>query len=272
MPTPKTFEEAVALIRQLLADDKQEAGAQIQRVTDELVVFQHARLTERFVRDLASTVHTGPLAGLKIPVEAAWPPMLIGCYESELHPLVERILATPYRRIVDVGCALGYYAVGLARKMPNTVVFAFDIDPEAQARCTRTAALNHVTGRVQIAGLCDHARLDALAEPGTLVICDIEGDETKLLDPTRAPNLANCDVLVECHDFKPPPSSAELARRFQATHAVQLIPNTWVNPNRYPFLSRMQPLFRFLAVWEGRPGLTPWLFLASRRHPNAPTR
>jgi hypothetical protein len=267
MPTSHGPKETVARIRELLNADGPTARSPLQRMTDELLLYHRDHLTERFVRELGPTVRTGPLAGLKIPEEAAWLPMLIGSYESELHPILERVMATRYRRIVDVGCALGYYAVGLARKMPGTTVFAFDIDSQARARCARTVAMNGVTGRVHIAGACDHARLEALSEPGTLVICDIEGDETKLLDPARAPGLARCDVLVECHDFNPPPASVELARRFGATHHVQLIPNTWVNPNRYPFLARLKPLFKFMAVWEGRPGLTPWLFLTSRQHP-----
>src|SRR5687767_13183612 len=78
-------------------------------------------------------VRHGVFAGMHYPaMEAAGSaifPKLAGCYEAELRSLMEQIVRTPYTTVVDVGCAEGYYAVGLALRMPQVNVLAFDMDP-----------------------------------------------------------------------------------------------------------------------------------------------
>src|SRR5436190_882004 len=40
---------------------------------------------------------------------------LLGSYENELHPFIQQLGANKYTEIIDIGCAEGYYAVGLAQ-------------------------------------------------------------------------------------------------------------------------------------------------------------
>src|SRR4051812_42950342 len=42
-------------------------------------------------------------------------PMVLGSFEAELHDHLERFLARAPRVVVNIGCAEGYYAVGIAR-------------------------------------------------------------------------------------------------------------------------------------------------------------
>lgn len=72
-------------------------------------------------RMLGLTVRRGPFAGLRYPSHDAvgsslWP-KLLGSYEAELAPTFEALCATPYRTVVDVGAAEGYYAVGLGLRL-----------------------------------------------------------------------------------------------------------------------------------------------------------
>jgi hypothetical protein len=64
-------------------------------------------------------------------------PKIIGSYESELHHTYQDIFqnASRYSDVIDVGCAEGYYAVGVAMKMPNVLVHAFDTDAAALSLC-----------------------------------------------------------------------------------------------------------------------------------------
>jgi hypothetical protein len=55
--------------------------------------------------------------------------------------------------VIDVGCAEGYYAVGMARRMPATRVLAFDLDLNTQRVCTELIAKNKVTDRVTVGAL-----------------------------------------------------------------------------------------------------------------------
>ena len=89
-------------------------------------------------------------------------PKLVGSYEAELHGVIEQIVATDYQVVVDVGCAEGYYANGLARRLPSARVYAFDTDPEARHLCEAMAALNGVEKRVIVGGKCEPDDLNAL--------------------------------------------------------------------------------------------------------------
>ena len=53
------------------------------------------------------------------------PPKLLCCYEAELHPAIERAAARNPQLIVTIGCAEGYYAVGMARVLLAARVHAF---------------------------------------------------------------------------------------------------------------------------------------------------
>lgn len=98
------------------------------------------------------TVLNGPFKGMKYPslsaVGSAVFAKLLGSYERELHPTLEIVLERSCSEIIDIGCAEGYYAVGLAMKFENAKVYAFDSDAEARKRCSIMAKLNGVADRV----------------------------------------------------------------------------------------------------------------------------
>ena len=112
--------------------------------------------------------------------------------------------------------AEGYYAVGLAMRMPNASVHAFDTNEEAHAFCREVAKLNNVPERVKVGGLFngeDFARHPA----GTLVFCDIEGAEDALLDPDKYPALRKMDLIVELHECFQPDIARKVCARFAAS-------------------------------------------------------
>lgn len=236
-------------------------------VTREALHYQYDRVCNWLVNSFQRKIQFGPFAGMQyIPtsVGSLYPPKLIGCYEAELHPVIRRIVVNKYQRILNVGAAEGYYAVGLARLLPDATVYAFDMDPQAAPLGRKLAAENGVAKRVIYLTKCLHETFERLATPGALILCDIEGGELELLDPARAPSLARTDLLVECHDFLPTPTSKTLAERFRPTHEVVVIPNGGINPNAIPFLRGRIPIQKLFAVWEGRPGPTPWLWMTAR--------
>jgi SAM-dependent methyltransferase len=148
-------------------------------------------------------VEGGLFAGLRLPQQASEGcliPKLLGIYEAPLIPHLRRLLARPPEVVLNIGCAEGYYAVGLARLLPDTHVHAFDIDANARELCGATAALNGVSERITIGGRFEGGGFRDFAGRRVLVICDIEGAEFDLLDPVRFSGLAGFDVIVEMHD------------------------------------------------------------------------
>lgn len=225
-------------------------------------------LTSSLVQQCQWVVQSGPFAGMNYvqqAVGAIYLPKVMGSYEAELHDMIQEIVRNKYRQIINIGCGEGYYAVGLARLLPGTPIHAFDTDPAAQTLCRQLASQNGVAMQVAIHGECRPGDLANLVQPGTLILCDIEGAEETLLDPAQVPGLAQCDILVETHDHLIRRNVTEvLLQRFRPTHAIQSIPMGGRDPNKVPVLVGRNQLEQWLAVWEGRPVPTPWLWMAVR--------
>jgi len=212
-------------------------------------------------------VLAGPFQGMRLLRFASGSgllPKVAGCYEMEIQPAVAASLRRGYRRVVNVGCGEGYYAVGYALALPQAVVHAFDLDILARRRLRTLARRNGAAGRVRPAALCMPEDLAALAGEGSLVFCDCEGCEKELLDPVRVPALAGSDLLVELHDFLDPSISSTLEARFRATHDIEIIPMQERDVSTLPQLARLTPEQQQLAVWEGRPAGMQWAWMRSR--------
>ena len=123
------------------------------------------RVAGHLIAHFGRCVQHGPFAGMKYVDQAVcscYAPKLVGCYEAELHDVLERAITGDYSTLIDVGCAEGYYAVGLACRLPNKKVYAFDLDPRARELCTEMAKLNGVGDQVIVGAACNTEVLSAL--------------------------------------------------------------------------------------------------------------
>jgi hypothetical protein len=216
-------------------------------------------------------VATGPFRGMRYFDETVWGPIApkwLGSYECELHRVIGAIVERGYERVIDVGCAEGYYAVGLARAMGGVRVWAFDTDPVSRGQLGRLAAMNGVEGRIAVGRRCGFADLERLAGVGAVVVCDIEGGEVALLDPSRAPALRRTDILVEVHATGAGQHETEerLRERFGGSHRIERI----VAEGREPWaeaqgvLGRMSAGEIARAADERRGELGVWFWMESR--------
>lgn len=226
-------------------------------------------LAERFVASNGLVVADGPFRGMRYlerSVGSVFIPKLVGCYESELHGHLERLLATPRQRVVDVGCAEGYYAVGLAlRTGPAGRVFAFDTDPTARDACRRLADGNGVSERVIVGSFCDPDRLQSVLLPEALVVCDCEGYEAELLEPRRVPALRACDAIVELHEAASPGVTSTIVDRFTDSHDILLVDAGERDPASYPSLEVLPVAMRPRAISEYRGAPQQWAVLTARQ-------
>jgi predicted O-methyltransferase YrrM len=60
-------------------------------------------------------------------------PKLLGVYERELHDVLENLIAWGPDLVIDAGAAEGYYAVGLARRLPQSRIMAFEMEEGGRA-------------------------------------------------------------------------------------------------------------------------------------------
>lgn len=168
-------------------------------------------------------VKHGPFKGMKYPSAVSFGstllPKLLGSYEREIQHIVEEICQTPYSTIIVVGCGEGYYAVGLAIRIPGSKVYAYDIEPIAQELCRQLAQSNGVSDRVTIESFCSPETLKSFSfDRRTLIFCDCEGYEKELFTPEVLPMLANCDLLIELHDWYDITISSYISDLFKETH------------------------------------------------------
>jgi hypothetical protein len=221
-------------------------------------------------------VREGSFTGLILPNGArdTLVPKLIGSYERELFSIVEEIVGLDLDRIVNIGAAEGYYAVGLARRIPHAAIVAFEMDEAVRALLSATAAANAVSDRVAVRGKCEPADLRACLRGAnqTLVVCDAEGYESVLLDPNLVPELEHSNVLVETHERLCPGITELLQSRFEGSHRSEQI---WSEPRsarEYPFqtlYTRMLGDRFFLnAVSEWRSEEQSWLWMSPRCEPS----
>jgi SAM-dependent methyltransferase len=221
-------------------------------------------LVRLYVEREGARIFQGPFAGMEYldkATEGALIPRLLGTYESELHPHLAAFAAEGPDCVIDVGCAEGYYAIGLARLMPQTTVYAFDIDERARVACADLAARNGVAERVIVGGEFKPADFEAFAGRRALVMVDAEGAEDDILRPDLAPALAGMNIIVETHDVYRAGVRDRMIERFTPTHEIVEVeqqPKTFTPPTWFNKLSHLDQL---LAVWEWRLGPTPWLVM-----------
>ena len=223
-----------------------------------------AKLVDRY----GAIVLNGPFKGMRYVSQSrgsVLSPKLVGSYEAELQPFLEKFIARGYDTVIDVGCAEGYYAVGLLLRMGAARCVAFDLDLEAQGLCRKMAEMNGVLERLEIRGSCDTEALGAAIRQRAFILSDCEGAEEELLDPALVPNLRECDLLVELHDFIRPGVSESLKARFAATHQIEIVDQAERDSMSYHQLNFLGDRDRALALQEFRPGRMQWAVMTTRR-------
>lgn len=271
--TARDIDELVGRrLKALAASDRLSEPAVLADTLRYLAKWRQTRMDFAIAKGTGNTVISGPFKGMKFVAHGthgSLAPKLIGTYESELHGIVETIVTTAYDAVANIGAAEGYYAVGLARRMPKTRALAYDTDARAQQVCTAVAAANGVSDRMTVGGTFTHDDFAPLSKSRAVVLCDIEGAERELIDPERAPALEKLDLLVECHDCMIAGLSDLIAGRFSATHEIQRINPAAVPPPLPAGVTFGDELDRLIATWEWRVGPTPWLWMRSKRPANA---
>jgi hypothetical protein len=219
-------------------------------------------------------VRRGPFAGMRYVRESVCStlaPKLLGTYECELNDWLEALIARKFFRVLNIGAAEGYYAVGFALRSPGTRVIAFEADAGGRTLISEMAALNKVNNRVAVAGHCSCEILDRhlAGQDAPLLIVDIEGGEIELLDPERLPALRRCPMLIELHERREP--AADILRaRFAHSHTFD---ERWTRPRN---ISDLPVALRLIAgvfgdarmvstMAEQRPGRMRWFLCQPRK-------
>jgi len=196
----------------------------------------------RLIREIhGNRVLCGPFQGLiygDTSFGSTHLPKLLGTYEKELSGLFAAENLRCYDTFINLGCAEGYYTNGIGHALKKRAgqkmarVTGIDLNTAALAESKRISALNGL--QVEVSPGFDF--ITGSGGPGrTLIICDVEGAETDLLQPSRLPALHRTDFIIEIHDSAGQNSILEeLQRRFSATHESSVILSRPREPQDFP--------------------------------------
>lgn len=227
------------------------------------------RLCERLLELTCGRVFGGPFAGMVLPENSRLrnePNIIVGCYEEELHGVVSDVLADPPSRVIDIGAAHGYYAVGFAFMTSQLRVTAFEMKENLRSTIEELAEANGVRQRVDLRGECTSAALQEELSGGeaSFILCDCEGFEQELLNLETIPGLAGATVLCELHDFYAPGLTGTLVQRFKETHSIEIIDETPRTPQHYRILRTFPPHLAQICCDETRHIENPWRLVSGR--------
>ncbi len=194
-------------------------------------------------------------------------PKLLGCYEKELTKVINKSKKKKYTSVVNIGCAEGYYAVGFARLLKNTRIFAFDIDKRSRYLCQKMSKKNNVL--IDIGGFCDRQKLINLPLGlKALIFMDCEGYENVLVDKKLAKQFLNHDFLIESHDLYQTSTTKNLLKAFSSTHEVTIISSVDDIEKAYqykiPQLKGFSLEEKFICLAEDRGCTMKWIYAESK--------
>lgn len=240
----------------------------IDKVRAHRLLRRFAPINEEYVSRYGLEVRRGIFAGMRyMPgqehISGHLITKLVGSYERQIYPWLAEWIEQAPELVIDVGCAEGFYAVGLARAIPGAEVRAYDTYEPARVDCAKLAAINGVQDRVKIAGECTPQTLAAISAQRVALLSDCEGYEKILLDPEIAPNLRTFSIIVERHDIIDPTISATLQERFGETHEIEVVDYVPPEGTGIPELEWMTPE-QVRLVLDERPMPMSWAMLRPR--------
>lgn len=236
----------------------------LNRVLRVMAQWRGTLLGNTFAHHHGLTIYSGPFKGmeyLNYSTEGCLLPRLLGTYEAELHPELLKFVDEGIDTVVDIGCAEGYYAVGLARLMPEATVYAFDTNPRAREACLGLAQKNQVEARVVIEGTFTGEMFERFVGGRTLVMIDAEGFEEELMKPELWPALRSLNIIMETHPGLHPGIEATMRARFEPSHDIVRLATGPRSADLPPWLLQQPHLDQLIALWEFRASPTPWFVM-----------
>ena len=147
---------------------------------------------------------------------------MLGIYETNIQSVLCEHVGL-FNRFIEVGCGVGFYTVGIARKL-GVQAIGFDID-RAQVEIARHfAEINGVTSLVQHATVTPKMNLGDQLKAGDFCLVDIDGAEIDLFERLDPMHLKQTAFLIECHavgESTAHQTQALLALKFGRSHVIK---------------------------------------------------
>jgi hypothetical protein len=253
----------------------------IHKLTGRLIAQCDAFLTRKLLKELSifqnqNQVLNGPFKGSKFHLNDTHTRhelgfnAILGSLEYEIHTVVEEIISRNYPRIIVIGAAEGYYAIGFANRCADTQIIAYETMHEYQQWITKNAALNGVENRVIVRGnfdISNISELNLLDGVRSCIFSDCEGYEKFIFSAENKSLFKNSDILIEIHDFVDPEISKQILSVYKDTHTIKIIDsiNDDIRPSDYidkvPQIKHMSYYAQRVALADSRPAKMQWFWM-----------
>lgn len=241
---------------------------------NEMIDQRRAVILDYLYNKTQGIVQNGLFKGMKILKKSKWGDgdlggKLIGIYEDELFPVIEKEMANNHDLIINYGCAEGLYGIGLARLLPDTRIIMMDIDMTSLEIAKENSKENNVTN-VEFSSQCnDRDYLESLLAEAEnpFVIMDCETWEDYMLDPEAVPSLSKTTVIVEMHDCLRPGLTDSLIYKFNDSHDLEGITQGTKNLHIEPILE-LSDTDKWIIANENRPNTMHWVYMVPKKSEN----
>lgn len=225
-----------------------------------LAKYRSIQITNTIIQKFGTKIIDGPFKGMNFldgVSEGCYLPKLLGIYESELHSYINELVKKKPDVIINIGSAEGYYAVGLKMLLPETEVFAFDIDNNAKDKCKELSRLNSV--KVIIEDEFKPEILKDFNSKNIFIMCDIEGDEINLINKDNINLFKTVEMCIELHISNNTHNVKIIPDILSKSHKTNLIQQKGKNFEVPEIIANLSHLDILLSAWEWRLYPTPWL-------------
>jgi len=193
-------------------------------------------------------------------------PKLLGSYELEIQDIVSDLIFKKFTKIIDIGSAEGYYAIGFALKSNESKIIAFDSNNEALENCKKMAKINKVLDKCEFKPFCSKSFLLNENLDNSLIISDCEGYEKELfLDKAIVYKLKNTTLLIETHDHVDINLSNNLKKFYNISHKITSIFSIddieKIKKYNYHIISDLDIKSKSVILSEGRSYIQEWLLM-----------
>jgi len=130
-------------------------------------------------------------------------PKFLGTYEKEVQDYMCQCFE-PCSRFIDIGCAEGFYVVGVSR-WKGIPCLGIDINPKSESAVRYAAEANQVSSHVEFSG--DISKVKDFLVDSVFCLVDVDGSEMEVLQSYNqycdsASSLASVMLLVESDSGK----------------------------------------------------------------------
>jgi hypothetical protein len=227
-----------------------------------------AELTNVIFERTNGIIVNGPFKGMKILPKGVWgdghpAAKLLGLYESELYPVVELAIENKPDLILNVGCAEGFYGLGLALRtgVPTLLVDPWSTVLDIARENAKANNINNVLFSTDSSINNFQFYITNAKKP--LLVIDCEGSELDILDLDAFPELSKTTILVETHDCVKPGIMQTLVDQFANTHSIDIIPQGEKNPH-LNLIKDLSDYDKLILCCEERPSTMFWLYMVPK--------